>query len=617
MSGLRLASVACLLLVLGVATQNAEDRGVGIARQEKQDSVINHVRALIEEDEEEEHLDDFEEDFEECEHSCEVCEQRKCRNLWLELPRGRHLTIAELTWSQNVCIVLLLFLLSIFTAVCSALARIAQRYELRHEEQLLSHSHFGARADHLSMPGTTAVPDYENASPGIVNETLSQQEVVLLEAEAVAARPKEFGSACSKHDRDSAHAHAVLHRGFAFYATTAPKEQDAESPAHETLLNVLRGVPSRHYYQRLLHACSAELMGLGFVAIFVWIAEISGFFKEAAVGEKGRWGPQTPEQAKKTFEDVHFAVFIGVLMYFYIVFRAIRHAVHRFDCFVAAELDLAVSRHPLADQSQLPIGHRCTPKFKRESTKLYPQLRKAFISWIRVNIDRFDEYGIGSPLLDSRVFEASGDDFPFAVYLRLSLDNLFEHLLEINLSSWVTIIAIYAIEALLARLAELDVPAISLGVATLFNMIIAAMIAAARYELNSFIRDYTQICHSGTRQHWCLKQMPRFLQAATLYIVIQFSRFCIDTIVDTRHQMQRYRGQTSYTGWVFLQLANFLLHFGLISTIFPEVTLQLALPPVIGTKSVSLVAELSLLYANIIHRMRPMHAAQETSGHTA
>lgn len=521
---------------------------------------------------EEEHLDDFEEAFEECEHSCEVCETRHCQNLWLEKPSGRHLTIAELTWTQNVCIVLLVFLLTSFARIYYYVKKIADKYELRHRENL--------------WPERKACVNHWEGD---------------IEGEEGPPPPKALGKASDNTDLQTTRTHAVLYRAFAFGATSK-RPVIADSPAHATIERVLRSVPTRHYYQGMLESFTVELMGLGFVSIFVWVAEISGFFKAAAVGEDGRWGPQTPEQAKKTFEDVHFAVFGGVLLYFLVMFRAVRHAVHRYDCFMGSELRLAIDRRPNGDKEEIEAIDPCSNEFKEEGATHFPKIRTALIEWLRDNVDDLDEE-FSSPHLTRDIFEAAGDDFPVAIYLRLCLDNLIEHTIEVENSTWVTIIVVYGIEATFARTAMIDIPAISLGVATIWNLSIFLMIVGARYELKKFTKDHTKVGHTGTREHWWLKQIPRFLQAATLYVVIQFTRFCIDTIVDPKTQRQRYRGKASYNAWLCLQVANVLVHVFLVSAAFQEITLELALPPVLGKKSLSVIAEISLIYAHLAHRI--------------
>ena len=539
-------------------------------------------RLLSDEVEEEEHLDDFDE----CEEACEVCEERHCKNLWLETPRGRHLTIAELTYTQNVCIVLLIALLTVFTALYKAAKELGEKYELHHVEEI--------PYDKVEAPAHWVPTNQCQIAKKIRDEGAPAAPEQELEAPVVSEAAKVHSTSV----------HAVMHRAFAFYATVAGHVDEKASPAHETLVKIINHQPSEHYYQKLLQSLNAELMGLGWIAIFIWIAEQAGFFKAASVGKSGRWGPQRPEEAKITFENIHFAVFAGVLVHFLFLFLALYAATRRFDCFMSHELEAAQKKRPLQRKPSGIIDHSCTSKFAKESPDFFPELRTAMIKWISVNVDQnFDKWHIATPKLTKPLFDSVGDDFPVAVYLRLSLDNLVEHLIDVQHSSWLAILLVYAIEGILARLAEIDVPAISLGVATLLNLTIAAIILLSRRKLMTFCHDPDKTGHTGTREHWAFKQLPRFLQASTLYIVIQFARFIVDTIVDPKTQIQRYRGNQSYTGWIFLQIANLLIHFVLNQFVFAEVSILLSTPPVIGAKSIDLLAEIALLYNNILSKL--------------
>mmetsp|Transcript_5219 Transcript_5219/g.16418 ORF Transcript_5219/g.16418 Transcript_5219/m.16418 type:complete len:602 (-) Transcript_5219:1020-2825(-) len=556
---------------------------------------------LLSEEVEEEHLDDFEE----CEEACEICEERHCKNLWLETPKGRHLTIAELTYTQNVCIVLLIALLTVFTALSKSARALAEKYELHHVEELPYDRR--EAPEHWVPTNKCSLARQKREGEEEDNGGAPAAADKDIEAPTVSKKTKKSsttGDEESRKNASSTEAHAVLHRAFAFYATVKGEMNEYPSKAHETLVKVINQVPSEHYYQALLNSLNAELMGLGWIAIFIWIAEQAGFFKAASVGKSGRWGPQRPEEAKITFENVHFAVFIGVCVHFLFLFLALRFSTERFDRFLRRELFLAQKKKPLAKKPSAIVQHE-TRLEKDEKRDFFPHLRESFITWISANVEtHFEEWNIANDTLTKELFDGVGDDFPAAVYFRLSLDNLVEHLVDVQHVSWFAILAIYGVEGLLSRVAEVDVPAVSLGVATLLNVAMAFTIFASRRELSKFCADALSVGHGGRAEHWFVKQLPRFLQTSTLYIVIQFSRFCVDTIVDPKTQMQRYRGRTSFAAWVVLQILNLLIHFVLNQRVFAQVSILLSTPPVIGAKSVDLVAHVCLLYNNVLSQIQ-------------
>eukprot|EP00633_Aureoumbra_lagunensis_P006152 CAMPEP_0197320282 /NCGR_PEP_ID=MMETSP0891-20130614/58712_1 /TAXON_ID=44058 ORGANISM="Aureoumbra lagunensis, Strain CCMP1510" /NCGR_SAMPLE_ID=MMETSP0891 /ASSEMBLY_ACC=CAM_ASM_000534 /LENGTH=249 /DNA_ID=CAMNT_0042811579 /DNA_START=222 /DNA_END=968 /DNA_ORIENTATION=+ len=181
-------------------------------------------------------------------------------------------------------------------------------------------------------------------------------------------------------------AHESLYRAFAFCETVKGQEMNSLTPAHETLLEVINKIPGRHYYQALLTSVSGELMGLGWIAIFVWVGEHAGFFQAASVGRNGRWGPQRADEAKIAFENVHFVVFAGVVLYFLFVLWAFRSALKRIDGIMKQELELAKSRCAGdEDDTILNMEHdimNSTMFGKMNLDRaLFPGYRKALLNW--------------------------------------------------------------------------------------------------------------------------------------------------------------------------------------------------------------------------------------------
>jgi len=235
---------------------------------------------------------------------------------------------------------------------------------------------------------------------------------------------------------------------------------------------------------------------------------------------------------------------------------------------------------------------------------LFPGYRKALLNWIENNMSKFDEYQILSPKFSMTLFSAIKDEFPVAIYIRLSLDNIVEEFVDVRISSWLLIFFIFGIEALITRLGEFDIPIVTLGSAAILNLLIFLMLLYSHYEINK-IRNGTAQQHPAVpTTQWIQTQFPHFIQAATLYTTIQFARFVVDSIIDIKLQKRHYRGNKSYIAVLAIQLINLAFHFFLHAHIFPRLCILIASPPVISCQSIDLLAEITTLYAGITRKIQ-------------
>lgn len=312
--------------------------------------------------------------FHYCEEGCEICESTGCVMRWTkEVDAGKHKS-----WEYH-------FVAGILTIAFIVITLVFERLQERAYEVAASRS-------------DTLVTNHARRTSFVAKELTPHARVTrrfLQQYRGVPPRDK-------KHLRN-------LH--------------DMQRGREEKTLN---------YVSRVVDRCHAELAVLGFLAFFVFVLERLGAFEalvDALGGEDGhRWFPQRAAELDMILESVHFALFVGMCLFFAVMAAVADRALRASTRWFLYEERLAEERR--AGRARAPED----PAFA------------AGLAWYRKQRDRFVD----------RVSERAGGeavtvDFNFAVYLKVNLDLLFDDLIEVSVYAWAFLVFLLGLKIALAR----------------------------------------------------------------------------------------------------------------------------------------------------------------------
>jgi len=177
----------------------------------------------------------------------------------------------------------------------------------------------------------------------------------------------------------------------------------------------------RNYVEELVHRGEAELAVLGFISFALFVAH--AFEVSHAVARRtkdSKWFPQTHSQLDHVVHVAHVALFLGMVLYFLILYVAARLAVHANQRFLQHASHLATQRAGGVVE-------------ETKALRWYATLRDRFIFVVKTGVPEVE------------------DDFPFQLYLRLYQDDVLHELIVPKDSTWALAMALHAAEALVCR----------------------------------------------------------------------------------------------------------------------------------------------------------------------
>ena len=227
------------------------------------------------------------------------------------------------------------------------------------------------------------------------------------------------------------HPHVAAHAGFRDLLES--REGARELPEHvkgqpehlRALHHLEDGSARPNYVSVLLARMNAELTVLGFLAFFVWVLHHEVLDAISERNEDAKWGPQRSAELSEVIEISHMALFLGMCLYFGIIYISARLMMRVNGRFLEYEEHLARERTGAAQGGLAPhLAHGCA---------WFKGLRDRFVAFAKPHVPEVD------------------DEFPFALYLRLFSDAVMDDFTEVTTVAWLAAMGMHVAEVLLAR----------------------------------------------------------------------------------------------------------------------------------------------------------------------
>jgi len=239
------------------------------------------------------------------------------------------------------------------------------------------------------------------------------------------------------------------------------------------------------YLIRLFERSGEEFMVLGFVAFCVWMLNKGSVFQrvvrpfdEASLMGVGApyntYGPPTGGELLHLVEDVHMQLFIAMILYFTFMLAAVRYIEKSIESWHRYEEELRSKGYPARVEGKMKGMFSRVMCGEMMSLFSYHSVRLYFIKWMRVKAKKAKEKqaktspdGSGGAFrrikskasnagIDDHNFNVAdltnfGEDFDFATYLIVHLDEIMDDMLMIHETTWGFVATFYAILGLIAR----------------------------------------------------------------------------------------------------------------------------------------------------------------------
>lgn len=213
-------------------------------------------------------------------------------------------------------------------------------------------------------------------------------------------------------------------------------------------------------YSQLVSRMGGEFMTLGVLAFMIFVFNQAGWFKgfvtrfpSCSIDEHCFHLPSTESDLLHLAELAHVKLFLGMLLYFVLIFFLVRGSVHQIQDWEKLRLRLLSQR-----SGEVPtVGSNAMDK----------DLHKHML-WCDYFLERILGWRAERPALFQKVLEALHIDpraedirrriderFSLSAYLALNLESGVEDSIQVHLQTWFAVIFLFSFFALLHRYAEI------------------------------------------------------------------------------------------------------------------------------------------------------------------
>jgi len=211
-----------------------------------------------------------------------------------------------------------------------------------------------------------------------------------------------------------------------------------------------------HWARQLLDQTKWEITVLGFLALIVFACHSLKVFDAIALGSDGRWGAQSHNQVFIAVEHAHFALFLGICMYFICLGVVLFFTDRMMKNQVQYERVLALRRARAREAAgkdveedgekhtqSVAVLEKVVAQGGKEGGKRFESFKN-----IRMGvIDFLRHRGIPTHLPHLRLDDGPGsfdDEFHFAIYLRAHFEAFVVEMIHISVTTWLLFMALLA-----------------------------------------------------------------------------------------------------------------------------------------------------------------------------
>eukprot|EP00927_Polykrikos_kofoidii_P018380 TRINITY_DN18516_c0_g1_i1.p1 TRINITY_DN18516_c0_g1~~TRINITY_DN18516_c0_g1_i1.p1 ORF type:complete len:631 (+),score=75.47 TRINITY_DN18516_c0_g1_i1:74-1894(+) len=313
-------------------------------------------------------------------------------------------------------------------------------------------------------------------------------------------------------------------------------------------------------FKRLFNRASGEFMVLGFLAFVVWLCNQAGAFAaiaKAIENDPSIKMPGTVTDLLHTVENVHMQLFMAMLMFYMIVYFALR-------CSIALEKrwDKSNRRILTRYQSGLGINAEWLAALPRDTQYFYHfrewffqsleewtgrwEMAENILSSLKPRIQHFQEQQCCSGLSTDNADDQKELDlpemmrqwFPFASYLALNFRYVVDDFMAFNLSSWGFIVVVYLVQAQIHKGARADLEYSS---PFWITIVFVFMLAATGWVTFQARLVFQNKINSSARENCCLsihRLHPSHWFVAAVQVCVFFVCFEFATVVGDIHRWQ-------------------------------------------------------------------------------
>lgn len=393
--------------------------------------------------------------------------------------------------------------------------------------------------------------------------------------------------------------------------------------------------PPQHVqlYKELVNKMGGEFMSLGFIAFMVFCSNQLGLFEYLAArlpscgsisdGSDCVVLPYTGVDWLHLVELVHVQLFVGMMLYFVLMFGVVRGSVFQIKSWEVLRLRrIATGR--LSRSFSATLRHANKDKDLQDYVCLREYLVVKVLEWKQtrptlfkqvtdtlgmVNLPDDEDSPAADALVEDMVRSQLEQNFAFSSYLALNVESAVRDSIELHAGTWITIIILFTALALGCRFANITILGTLPVVVSLAILVVLTIVIVTRFRHRSLAkvsRTWMDAAMQSVSIHRVSRQQPasapestwmatcqgrgylswekflmRFLQIFLFVISYTFSR----TLIEFKDWQENFEWQAPLASSLAIL---FLLLLFVLPAYVPVFLELMALPPFLDKDNLSI-----------------------------
>eukprot|EP00931_Biecheleriopsis_adriatica_P074884 TRINITY_DN4885_c0_g1_i3.p1 TRINITY_DN4885_c0_g1~~TRINITY_DN4885_c0_g1_i3.p1 ORF type:complete len:493 (+),score=88.04 TRINITY_DN4885_c0_g1_i3:72-1550(+) len=238
--------------------------------------------------------------------------------------------------------------------------------------------------------------------------------------------------------------HSAVHKsshGFKYGKQAAQKKGNDDHNKHGD-----RAMRHVNLWAELVFRIGGEFQGLGFVAFLIFVGNSHGLFTQITARATGNWLPADRDTLLHITEQEHIKLFLCMIVYFLIMSCVVGGSVRQIRQWEESDAtDLAALEEKVEDS---PAWEYCTwrRRFMEEVlswAQTRPELYRRLVDFLCLG--NVEEEEVKAALCN----QAMRKRFFFGSYLSFNVEHIMVDSINLRLSTWLAMIAIFLLEAFL------------------------------------------------------------------------------------------------------------------------------------------------------------------------